>query len=210
MEIAEAFKEDIPVRFLEALNRHITEAYESGKRAVDDQGLGPDEAYNVLPLTRRGHVETALRRAAAECGLSIVTENTGYWRHVVVTCGRFRITQTTTLDTDSPLRKAAYKCGYANEQQLFLDLDFGDIESTPAHDDPHLYAIIIHRGPVLASEPDFMKIKFPKPELAGYHDGEVDLAIYAELPEAEHATAEEKIVDEAIPKLKQQRARGAG
>lgn len=208
MDIGEAFKEDISTQFLTSLQKHISEAYRSARLATDSQDLGPDEKYNLSPITRREHVETGLRRAASECGLSVTTENTGFWRHVVVTCGRFRITQTTTLDTDSPLRKAAYKCGYANEQQLLID--FGDMEPEPARNEPHLYAIIIHRGAVLADAPDFMKIKFPKPELIGYHEGEVDLALYSDPGEQEFSTPEETIPDEAVPRLKRSKGRGAG
>ncbi len=209
MEIAEAFKEDVDDRFLSCLNKHITIAYESARKAVDSQGLGINEKYNVSPLTRRGHVETALRRAANECGLELTTQTTGgFWRHVVITCGRFRITQTTTMDSESPLRKAAYKCVYANEQQLLPG--FEDMNPKPSKDDPHLYAVIIHRGPVLEDAPDFMKVRFPKPELDGYHPGEIDLAFYAEIPMAESSVDEERIEDHAVPKLKLKQERGAG
>jgi len=203
VDVCEIFKNSVPEQFLAAISAALPLAYASARVAVDAQELGADETYNVLPWTRRAHVETQLRDAAIACGLQVQTEETGFWRHVVVTCGAFKITQSTTPDEDTPPRRAGYKCRYA-EEQLFLPgfEAFAEVEL----DGPHYYAVIIHRGKVLATEPSFMSVRFPTPDLEGFHPGIVDLSCYTKTP----AAAVEEIETTVTPKLKGRRAVGNG
>lgn len=200
MDVVELFKADVPPEFLTRLHGGIRSAYLSAKKSVDSQNIGEEERYNVMPWTRRGHVESRLRDAAAMSGIEVETEKTGFWRHVVLTCGRFRITQTTSIDSETPLRKAGYKCNYANEQTLLPG--FEEIAPTVAACDPHIYAVVLHRASVLAEEPDFMMVRFPKPDLDGFHPGEIDLSLYAALPREKPSTATEAVADQALPKLR--------
>jgi hypothetical protein len=148
-------------------------------------------------------VETRLRDAAIACGLQVQTEETGFWRHVVVTCGGFKITQCTTIDEETPPRRAGYKCRYAAEQLLLPGFE---VSAAVEIDAPHFYAVIIHRGKVLATEPSFMAVRFPTPNLNGFHPGIVDLSFYTQTQTA----AVEEIKSTVTPKLKGRRAVGNG
>lgn len=204
MDICEAFKESVSEKFLLAIASALPQAYATAKAEVDRQDLGGDEAYNVLPWTRRAHVETRLRDTAIACGLRVETEKTGFWRHVVVTVGRFKITQSTTIDEESPLRPAGYKSRYAAEQLLLPGLETPDDE--PSMGSPRIYAVIIHRGKVLDSEPNFMAIRFPTPDLEGFHPGMIDLSFYAN----PQVVAVEEIKATVTPKLRVRKAVGNG
>ncbi|MDZ4849695.1 MAG: hypothetical protein SGI77_10400 [Pirellulaceae bacterium] len=122
MDYGDIFKSDVPTEFLTKLGSGIFDAYLAAKRAVDDQILGPDERYNLMPMTRRAHVETQLRNAATACGIETTTESSGFWNHVVINCGRIRITQSSSPDSSTSLRPAAYKRDYAQQQLLFPPL----------------------------------------------------------------------------------------
>lgn len=208
MDLVEFFKADVPSPFLSDLYRGIRTAYSSARAAGSGQDVGKKELYNLMPVTRRAHVETAVRRAADSNRISVSTEKCGsFWHHVVAECGRFRITQSTVVSSDASLRKSDYKCSYANEQQAMLP-GFEDIANTFENDDPRLYAVILHRAAVMADSPEFIKIRFPKPNLEGFHDGEIDLALYADLPVEQRSAPAEEIADIAVPKLKIRRETG--
>ena len=200
MDFPEMFKADLPPEFLTNLYHSIRDAYSSARLAVDSQALGADERYNLMPWTRRAHVESRLRDAAACCNVDTYTKKTGFWRHVVATCGRFRVTQTTSIDSTTPIRKAEYKVRYAKEQ-LLLPF-FEDAQQNIEQDAPHLYAVVLHRANVLADEPDFISIRFPTSDLEGFHRGEIDLSLYADLPSSELAVPEEQIDELSAPTLK--------
>jgi hypothetical protein len=203
VDVCEYFKNSVPEQFLSAISAALPLAYSSARTAVDVQELGEDETYNVMPWTRRAHVETRLRDAAIACGLPVQTAETGFWRHVVVTCGAFKITQCTTIDEETPPRRAGYKCRYAAEQLLLPGFEASvEVEL----DAPHFYAVIIHRGKVLATEPSFMAVRFPTPDLSGFHPGMVDLSFYTQT----QAAAVEEIETTVTPKLKGRRAVGNG
>lgn len=200
MDVSEEFKLEVSEKFLVAMSTALRQAYQSAYGAVMRQELGDDEIYNALPWTRRAHVEARFRDAALACGLEVTREETGFWRHVVVTCGRFKITQSTTFDAETPLRKAGYKLRLAQEQLQFPE--FEEWPTVASNDtEPHLYAVIIHRGIVTGTEPNFMAIRFPKPDLDGFHEGMIDLTLYSQ-PSA----LVEEIETEVIPKLKGKRA----
>lgn len=203
MDVCEYFKDSVPEQFLVAISATLPLAYASARTAVDVQELGEDETYNLMPWTRREHVETRFRDAAITCGLQVHTEKTGFWRHVVVTCGAFKITQCTTIDEETPPRPAGYKCRYAAEKLLLPGFEAtAEVE----FDAPHYYAVIIHRGKVLATEPSFMAVRFPTPNLRGFHPGMVDLSLYTQTQGA----AVEEIQTTVTPKLKVRRAVGNG
>lgn len=207
MDPAEMFKKDVSPSFLTALNQGIHEAYKSAKMEVDRQPIGEEERYNLMPWTRRAHVESRVRDAAMVCGVETTTEKTGFWRHVVATTGRFRITQSTILDPETPLRLAGYKCRYAEEQKYLPG--FEQYAPKLRECDFHFYAVVLHRGDLSADVPEFAVIRFPLADLSDYHPGMIDLSFYADPTQVEAKVPTEETDEELIPKLKTRKQTGS-
>lgn len=202
MDPVEIFKADVSPSFLTGLYQGVCDAYASARFSVERQPIGEEEQYNLMPWTRRAHVESRLRNAANRERIEVNTEETGFWRHVVVTSGRIRLTQSTAKNQETPLRSSGYKLRYAKEQeQMYLP---GLEELAPKLNirDPHLYAVLLHRAPLDADAPDFVVVRFPLPDLSDYHPGEIDLSIFSGVPSAEPAVESESVEDLAVPKLK--------
>jgi len=171
----------------------------------ESQGLGMPEKRNLIPWQRRAQVEHRIKSAALKFGapVKVSTENSGFWNHVVITCGRFRITQATVSKESSPLTPAVYKCKYAKEQvQLLIKFDEDFLEEQQ-EDENFFYAVILHHAPSIESEPDFVSIRFPSADLSDYHLGSIDLVSMFNVEVASRkATPVENIGDTAQPKLK--------
>lgn len=202
MDPVEIFKADVSPEFLTELYQKICDAYASSRFYVDSQPIGDDERYNLMPWTRRAHVESRLRDAANVAKLEFVTEETGFWRHVVATSGRIRLTQSTAKTQETPLRSAGYKMRYAKEQEQMYLPGLEELAPKLNIQDPHLYAVLLHRAPIDADIPDFVVVRFPLADLSDYHPGEVDLSVYSGVPAAMPAVETESVEDMAVPKLK--------
>ena len=198
----EFFKADVPSEFSTELYHGIVDAYASSRFYVDSQPIGDDERYNLMPWTRRAHVESRLRDAATRKQIDVATEDTGFWRHVVATSGRIRLTQSTARSQETPLRAAGYKQRYAKEQEQMYLPGLEVLVPVLNIQDPHLYAVLLHRASWKADTPDFVVIRFPLPDLSDYHPGEVDLSLYSGVHVSEPAVETESVDDLGDPKLK--------
>jgi len=91
----EEFLNDVPVKFLKQIHAAVNEGYLKSEFQVESQGLGLPEKKNLLPWQRRAQIEHRIKSAALKFGrpVKVTTENSGFWNHVVITCGRFRMTQ---------------------------------------------------------------------------------------------------------------------
>lgn len=202
MDPVEVFKADVSPTFLTELYQGVCDAYASARFFVDSQPLGDDERYNLMPWTRRAHVESWLRTAANRQQIDVITEDTGFWRHVAVTSGRIRLTQSTARNQEAPLRSAGYKIRYAKEQEQMYLPGLEAMAPKLSIQDPHLYAVLLHHAALDADTPDFVVVRFPLSDLSDYHPGEVDLSVYSGVPKAEVSVEAESVEDLAVPRLK--------
>ena len=203
----EEFLDDVPVKFLEAIVNAINNGYFQSEVHVESQGLGLPEKKNLLPWQRRAQIEHRIKSAALKFSgpVKVTTENSGFWNHVVITCGRFRMTQSAVPRENSPLNPAEYKCDYANQQKQLL-LNFGEDYLDESQEENFFYAVILHHAPLNQSEPDFVSIRFPSADLSTYHPESIDLsAMFTNSESSKAATPVENILDAATPKLRKKK-----
>lgn len=202
----EEFLNDVPGKFLKQIHAAVNEGYLKSEFQVESQGLGLPEKKNLLPWQRRAQIEHRIKSAALKFSgpVEVTTENSGFWNHVVITCGRFRITQSAVPRENSPLNPAEYKCKYANQQTQLL-LNFGEDFADESQVENHFYAVVLHHAPFGQSEPDFVSIRFPSADLSTYHPESIDLAAMFNIESSETATPVENIPDTATPKLKKKK-----
>ena len=207
MDWEKEFLDDVPACLLRQILEAVSDAYCESSKLVESQGLGAPEKKNLLPWQRRAQLEHRIKSAALIFGspIEVTTENSGFWNHVVITCGRFRITQSSIQNENMPLSEAVYKRKYAQEQKQLL-LNFGDEFPREQLDDGRFfYAVILHHAAFSESEPDFVSIRFPKADLSGYHSASIDLVeMFSERPIVS-STPVESIQDEAEPKLRKKK-----
>ncbi len=202
MDPVEVFKADVSPTSLTALYQGVLDAYASAQFSVDSQPIGDDERFNLMPWPRRAHVESRLRDAAKSRLIEVITEEPGFWRHVVMTSGRIRLTQSTDRNHETPLRSAGYKVRYAKEQEQMYLPGLEELAPKLNIQDPHLYAVLLHHAALDVDAPDFVVVRFPLPDLSDYHPGEIDLSFYSGVPTAEESVETESVADLAVPKLK--------
>ena len=198
------FLKDVPNGLLGNLTTAVKDAYFQSNVIVESQGLGTPERRNLIPWQRRAQVEHRVKSAALRFGEPVVvtTENTGYWNHVVLKVGRFRITQSTVASESASLHPAVYKQRYASEQtQLLLEFAKKDLQKSN-EEEKYFYLVFLHRAAFNKDQPEFISIKFPQADLSCFHAGSVDLLAMFGNEKSSAATPVEEIVDETVPKLK--------
>ena len=203
MNLAELLIADCTDVFLADLANRFRAAYATASIAVDHQlcqdWVGDDETQNMTPLTRRAHVETQLRNAAISNNYEVVCVKNNWWRHNAVSVGRFRLIQCSIPHINTKLRHAEYKEQYAHEQLLLPGFEM--LSSTLEFSEPHILAVILHRAPLAANEPEFMTIRFPLPDLTNYHPELIDLAGYGNSGCGESTSTLDAVPIEHVPEL---------
>ena len=207
MDWPEEFLNDVPTKFLKQIHAAINAGYLHSEIQVESQGLGLPEKKNLLPWQCRAQIEHRIKSAALKFGdpVKVTTENSGFWNHVVITCGRFRMTQSAISKENSALNPAEYKCRYANQQKQLL-LNFGEDFVDEMEPENYFYAVILHHAPFDQSEPEFVSIRFPTADLTTYHPDSIDLvSMFLGNELAETTTPVENIPDKAAPRLKKKK-----
>jgi len=206
MKWKEEFLKDVPTEFLNQIFQAINVGYIQSEIQVESQGLGTPEKKNLLPWQRRAQIEHRIKSAALNFGapVEVTTENSGFWNHVVITCGRFRMTQSSIPKENCPLNPAAYKCKYAKQQdQMLFKFAIESEEAKSAKLENYFYAVILHHAPLGESEPEFVSIRFPSADLSEYHADSIDLVSMFGIEKPSDSTIPvEHIEDDAMPKLK--------
>jgi hypothetical protein len=198
MDVVSLFQGQVPELLCRDLASGVQEIYSRTEDLCEEILLHHEERRNLRPWLRRSLMEQMLR-GIVELHPGVATlysqvDESGFWNHVMLKCGRFWITQHTQPDDTSALSPAGYKLEAASLNQMLL---FPDSHMPVVGEElGDLYAVLVH-GRAADNSVGFAKIKFPLPNVAdGFFPGEIDLI--AAFPEI-FASPEPGAVEEFIP-----------
>lgn len=204
---AKVFMEHTPIDYMRLLLRRLIDAY---PEAHDRSREFPRPvAKYYRPFLRRSLIETQIVGLATGFKDQILAKfeddpSSGFWTHAVAVCHkRVAITQSTAKDSDYLVRHSEFRqqLSVGNSQQLF---EFAKDGAKKSASNDLLYGIVLHgRDGACAGRLGFAAVRFPMPNLKGYHADKIDLfkmfpdlaKLAAETVAAEDRHAEEDIGD---------------
>jgi hypothetical protein len=202
----------LPVSFLKSIHEAMPHTYHEAFHAMHyNPLLGSAEASGVVPHYRRAVFETALRKAAVQCGLQATSQPNSRRTHyfTVVRSGNIVLTASHVHERHGKVRRAQFRSDYSAVNQLLAQrtLDVFDTPEVFSVRDGSIYCILVH-GPH-SDEKDcagFMQLAIPDPRSSEW----LEVYEFEDVYRAACARQSPQQQDGAIPKLKRSRKKGGG
>ncbi len=195
-------RKDFPSEFFRILAQLLDEAYVRAHEAVHTN-FSAEEAHDLLPVYRRAEVEKSLVHASSMFPTIVASRKLNNARncsHVEITSGRFVLTASAVHYPRETVRSAIYRENLLEDPQIAFDFMGNDDRPTS---DFH-YGIVLHgQDPNDPRRIGFVNVGFPDASSTGYHANFAIRDLYSSVSISQADASEEKIADNAQPKIRQ-------